>query len=109
MRRRERSDPADVADGLPLALARVGDRWTLQVVNALLVGPRRFNELSDALDGIAPNVLSQRLRQLEADQLVVAEAYSTRPVRFSYHLTETGAALAGALRFLTHWGAEQGG
>lgn len=90
-------------------MARVGDRWTLQVVAALLAGPMRFNELSEALDGIAPNVLSQRIRQLEADGIVVAQAYSTRPVRFSYQLTEAGSALTGAVRLLTHWGSEQSG
>ena len=90
-----------------MALAHVGDRWTLLIVNVLLPGPRRFNELSEELAGIAPNVLTQRLRQLEADRLVVAQAYSTRPVRFTYELTDTGRALAGALRMLSHWGAEQ--
>jgi len=94
------------ADGLRTALARVGDRWTLLVVNALLAGPRRFNELADELDGIAPNVLSQRLRRLEADGLVVAQPYSAHPARHAYELTGEGAALAGAMRLLSHWGAE---
>ena len=93
-------------DGLTTALTRVGDRWTLQIVGALLAGPGRFGQLSEQLGGIAPNVLSQRLRQLEADGLVVAEPYSERPVRYTYALTSQGAALAGALRLLTHWGAE---
>ena len=91
---------------LRMALARVGDRWTLLVVNALLPGPRRFTELADDVPGIAPNVLSQRLRALEADRLVVAEPYSTRPVRHAYQLTGRGATLVGALRLLAHWGAE---
>ncbi|MHB8464816.1 MAG: winged helix-turn-helix transcriptional regulator [Acidimicrobiales bacterium] len=94
-------------DGLSTALTRVGDRWTLLIVGALLAGPRRFGQLSDELEGIAPNVLTQRLRQLEADRLIVAEPYSGRPVRYAYGLTARGAALAGALRLLTHWGAEQ--
>lgn len=94
--------------GLRRALAHVGDRWTLLVVNALLSGPRRFNEIQDDLGGIAPNVLSQRLRQLESDRLVVARPYTERPPRYAYELTATGAALAGALRLLAHWGAEHG-
>lgn len=98
----------DAVPGLRLALARVGDRWTLLVVQALLGGPRRFNELQADLGGIAATVLSQRLRQLERDRLVVAEAYSTRPLRLSYRLTATGESLAGALRLLTHWGSEHG-
>ena len=95
-------------DGLSSALTRVGDRWTLQIVNSLLQGPRRFGELSDDLVGIAPNVLSQRLRQLEADRLVVAHPYSTRPMRHAYELTARGASLAGALRLLANWGTEEG-
>jgi len=100
------SGPGSGPGGLRSALARVGDRWTLLVVNALLGGPRRFTELADELGGIAPTVLSQRLRQLEADQLVVAQPYSARPVRYAYELTATGASLAGALRLLAHWGSE---
>jgi DNA-binding HxlR family transcriptional regulator len=95
--------------GLHLALGRVGDRWSLLVVQALLVGPRRFNELQAELMGIAPNVLAARLRQLEGDGLVVATPYSERPVRYAYELTADGAALAGALRLLTTWGAAQAG
>ncbi|HEY2812467.1 MAG TPA: helix-turn-helix domain-containing protein [Acidimicrobiales bacterium] len=87
------------------AVARVGDRWTLLVVNSLLDGPRRFNELLDGLDGLAPNVLSKRLRQLETTGLVVATPYTQRPPRFDYRLTATGSELASALRLLAHWGA----
>ena len=69
------------------ALARVGDRWTLLVVAALLEGPKRFNELQEELDGIAPNVLSARLKALDRAGAVVARPYSERPPRFVYELT----------------------
>ena len=85
------------------AVARVGDRWTLLVVQALLDGPRRFNELSDEVYGIAPNILTQRLRHLEHEALVVARPYSERPRRVVYELTERGRELAGALRLLSEW------
>jgi len=91
------------------ALARVGDRWTLLAVAALLEGPKRFNELSDELDGIAPNVLSARLKLLSEQALIVARAYSERPPRFVYELTENGRELAGALRLLADWGARTAG
>jgi DNA-binding HxlR family transcriptional regulator len=98
------------ADGpLRSALTRVGDRWTLLVVQAMLEGPRRFNDLQREVAGIAPNVLSQRLRQLEEDGLIVAAPYSARPVRLSYHLTSAGSSLAGALRLLSQWGADHAG
>jgi DNA-binding HxlR family transcriptional regulator len=95
------------ASALEEAVARVGDRWTLLLVNSLLEGPRRFNELLDGLDGLAPNVLSKRLRHLEHEGVIVATAYSQRPPRFDYRLTAAGSELAGALRLLAHWGASR--
>ena len=87
------------------ALAAVGDRWTLLVVEALLGGPLRFNELQGRIEGIAPNILSNRMRRLEQDGLVLAQPYSERPPRFVYELTAAGRELAGALRLLADWGA----
>ena len=98
-----------MAEPSPLeeAVARVGDRWALLIVSALLDGPRRFNDLQADVAGIAPNVLSQRLRTLEQHGVVVASPYSERPPRFVYQLTAAGAELAGALRLLAQWGAGQ--
>ena len=87
------------------ALATVGDRWTLMVIATLLDGPRRFGELQSEVEGIAPNVLSQRLRHLERSGLLVARPYSRRPPRFSYELTAGGLELAGVVRLLAGWGA----
>ncbi|MEA2451221.1 MAG: hypothetical protein QOG63_3153 [Thermoleophilaceae bacterium] len=89
------------------ALTRVGDRWTLLVIEALLDGPRRFGDLQAAVPGIAPNILTQRLRHLEREALVVSRPYQERPPRFVYELTSAGAELAGALRLLADWGARQ--
>ena len=94
--------------GLDAALARVGDRWTLLLVDALLEGARRFNDLAAAVPGIAPNILTHRLRHLEREGLVAAEAYSERPPRFVYELTARGRELAGAVRLLSEWGAQHG-
>lgn len=90
---------------LDAALARVGDRWSLLVVEALLDGPRRFNDLLATIPGVATNVLSQRLKRLESESVVIARPYSERPPRFSYELTAAGTDLAGALRLLANWGA----
>jgi len=91
------------------AVERIGDRWSLLVVDALLAGPRRFGDLLDELDGLAPNILSKRLKQLEADGLVVAEPYSRRPLRHDYRLTASGEELAGVLRLLAQWAAARRG
>jgi DNA-binding HxlR family transcriptional regulator len=99
-------DPS-VADPTPLsaALERVGDRWSLLLIEALLDGPRRFGELSEAVEGIAPNILSERLKRLEGERVIRATPYSERPPRFSYALTDEGQELAGVLRLLADWGA----
>jgi DNA-binding HxlR family transcriptional regulator len=90
---------------LAAAVARVGDRWTLLVVDALMDGPRRFGELEQAVPGIAPNTLAHRLRDLEAEGLAVGRPYQDRPRRLAYELTQDGRDLAGALRALAQWGA----
>lgn len=92
-------------DPLREAADRVGDRWTLLIVDALRRGPLRFGEVSEAVTDIAPNVLTKRLRQLEADGLVSVTPYSERPRRVSYELTPDGAALRAALNVLAEWGA----
>ena len=74
-------------------------------MQALLAGPRRFNELLDEIPGIAANILSQRLKRLEHDALLVSRPYSERPPRAAYELTAEGKELAGALRLLAQWGA----
>jgi DNA-binding HxlR family transcriptional regulator len=99
----------DVTSGLDAAMAAVGDRWTLLVVDALLDGPRRFSELEEAIPKVAPNVLTSRLRRLEEQGLVVSERYSDRPPRVEYRVTEAGRDLAGALRLLSRWGARDTG
>jgi DNA-binding HxlR family transcriptional regulator len=90
---------------LAAALERVGDRWSLLLIEALLDGPRRFGELSEAVAGIAPNILTDRLRRLEGERVVRAVPYSERPPRFTYALTDEGLELAGVLRLLADWGS----
>lgn len=97
--------PASTDSALARALERIGDRWMLLIVDALLAGPRRFGELADDVDGIAPNILADRLRRLVAEAVVVARPYSRRPVRYSYELTANGRELAGVLRLLASWAA----
>src|ERR1700746_443694 len=97
--------PMNDRSALADALTTIGDRWTLLVIAALLDGPRRFGDLQEDVGGIAPNVLTQRLRQLERNALVIARLYSERPPRFVYERSGGGRELAGALRLLAGWGA----
>ena len=98
---------APAAEGLAEALALVGDRWSLAIVANLLDGPLRFGELEERLAAISANVLSQRLRALQAGGLVAASPYSRRPTRYLYELTGAGRELAGPLRLLGEWGSRR--
>jgi DNA-binding HxlR family transcriptional regulator len=102
-------DPDFASESSPLAVAleHVGDRWSLLVVQALLDGPRRFNALTEVVTGIAPNILTDRLRRLERERIIVATPYQQRPLRMSYALTADGRDLASALRMLADWGARR--
>ncbi len=87
------------------ALDVVGDRWTLLIVRELLIqGPLRFGELERGLPGIATNLLTQRLRHLQENEVLTQEPApgggTTR-----YRLTDRGMALDGVLRELLKWGA----
>lgn len=93
---------------LTAALERIGDRWSLLVIDSLQAAPLKFGEISDRVDGIAPNMLTKRLRQLETDGVVMSRPYSERPIRVAYELTARGHDLAGALSLLDAWGAEHG-
>jgi DNA-binding HxlR family transcriptional regulator len=101
------TQPHQPRSPLELALDRVGDRWSLLLVEALLDGPRRFGELQEAVAGIAPNILTDRLRRLEREGVVLARPYQDRPPRMDYTLTAAGRDLAGALRLLADWGARR--
>jgi DNA-binding HxlR family transcriptional regulator len=102
-------DSAGSDQGTPLeqALERVGDRWSLLVVDALLDGAGRFNELQQRVTGIAPNILTDRLRRLEREGVLLSRPYSERPPRVEYELTAAGRELAGALRLLADWGGRR--
>lgn len=91
-------------DPLGAALDVVGDRWTLLVVRDLLRGRTRFNQLRESVVGIAPNILSERLRRLEHHGVLERQRYSTAPPRDEYVLTRRGHGLGAAVGALLLWG-----
>ena len=64
---------------LSRALERIGDRWSLLIIDALQGAPLRFSDLADRVTGIAPNILSSRLSRLEEEGVIVSSPYSERP------------------------------
>lgn len=96
-------------DGLDVAARLVGDRWSLRLVGALLDGERTFGELAGEVNGIAPTILTARLRMLQRVGLLTATPYETRPVRMRYSLTAPGHRLAAAIATLAEWGGAREG
>ena len=71
----------------------IGAKWTALLVHDLSEGPRRFSELEFSCAGISPRTLSERLRALEQEGIVVRRSYAESPPRVEYELTEKGVAL----------------
>ncbi len=99
--------PKRYGQSCPVAksLEVIGDRWTLLLVRDLLRGTRRFQDLQSSLRGIAPNILSDRLKLMERRGLVVRNLYSTRPPRAQYALTPKGQGLGVVVGALASWGS----
>ena len=86
-------------------LARIGDKWTVLVVELLCEsrGAMRFNEIRRAIDGISQRMLTLTLRSLERDGLVRRTVTPTSPPRVDYALTSVGATLSDRVRTLIEW------
>lgn len=85
----------------------IGERWTILLLRDLLrQGPRRFQDFQASLPGIAPNILSARLKALEDNGLVRRQLYNERPPRLEYVLTDKGKSLGPILKAIRDWGAK---
>jgi DNA-binding HxlR family transcriptional regulator len=84
-------------------LSRVGDKWTVLVVEHLSEGPMRFNELRRLIGNISQKMLTTTLRGLERDGLVTRTVYPTIPPRVDYELTELGRELRAPVHALAGW------
>ena len=82
----------------------VGDRWTLLIVRDLLGGKKRYGDFLASDEKIPTNILAERLRRLEREELVARVPYSEHPPRFEYHLTQKGRELGRAIDALATWG-----
>jgi DNA-binding HxlR family transcriptional regulator len=92
-------------DELRSALELIGPKWTLQIIQVLLAGPRRFTEIERALGDANPKVITVRLRELVASGLVARTYHAEVPPRVEYALTDRGRALRQVIDALTRWGA----
>ena len=86
-----------------LVLDRVADKWTVLLLGILAKGPTRFNQLRREIEGLSQKVLSQTLKNLERDGLVMRKAFATVPVTVEYSITPLGKTLASKMDALLHW------
>jgi DNA-binding HxlR family transcriptional regulator len=92
--------------GLALALDRVGGRWTLLLIRELLTGPKRYSDLASGMPGVAPNLLSSRLKALMGDGLVERRELPPPAASVVYELTPQGRELEAAVLALVRWGGQ---
>lgn len=94
------------AEGCPVARAHdvLSGKWTTLIFRELLAGKRRFTALMRLLDGISPRVLTERLRLLEAEGLVLRTQYPTMPPTTDYELTELGHRIGPVVAAMADFG-----
>ncbi|MCB0876557.1 MAG: helix-turn-helix domain-containing protein [Solirubrobacterales bacterium] len=95
--------PVAVCSRYHEAVELVGRRWSGAILFSLIGGPRYFSDVAAAVPGVSDRLLSQRLRELEAEGLVERAVHPGPPARVSYRLGESGEALVPALRALYDW------
>jgi DNA-binding HxlR family transcriptional regulator len=99
----EADGPASVCPRFHYAVELLGRRWIGAIISILMSGPRRFNELLVAVPGLSDRLLTERLRELEREGIVVRTVHDERPVRVTYALTESGESLAPILDQISDW------
>ena len=82
----------------------VGSKWKLLILRNLMARPWRFNELKKSLEGISQKVLTDALRAMEADGIIIRTVYPEVPLRVEYSLSETGESLRPVLKSMEAWG-----
>jgi DNA-binding HxlR family transcriptional regulator len=101
---RKSSNAADPACAIVhQVLSRIGDRWTVPILESLKEGPLRFSQVERSVEGISQRMLMFTLSGLERDGLVARTVLSAKPLRVRYQLTTIGESLLTALEDLVHW------
>ena len=85
------------------AIEIIGRRWTGAIVRALLAGHTRFGQIRSTVPGLSDRLLSERLKELEAEGIVERRVLVDVPVRIEYHLTPKGEALASVVQAASAW------
>lgn len=92
--------PCNIAQTLNI----IGDKWSLLILHRILTGCETYKDIQDGLEGIPTNLLSERLKTMEGDELIIRELYQDHPPRYKYTLTEKGFDLVDVFNSLMLWG-----
>ena len=84
----------------------IGSKWKLLIMRNLLARPWRFNELQKSLDGVSQKVLTDSLRSMEADGIIVRTVYPEVPPRVEYSLSELGESMRPIIKSMEEWGSD---
>jgi len=84
----------------------IGNKWKLLIIRNLLASKARFKDLKDGIDGISQKVLTDNLRQLENDGIIIRTSYPEIPPRVEYELSELGNSLRPIIESMRAWGTE---
>ena len=87
-----------------VSLLMIGDKWKVLILRELRSGTKRFGEIRDSINGISQKVLTEKLREMESDGLVIRKAYAEIPPRVEYSLSKLGETLGPVLDSLKEWG-----
>ena len=96
----------DILPECPVAttVSLIGSKWKLLIMRNLLARPWRFNELQKSNDGISQKALTEALRSMEADGIVIRKAFPEVPPRVEYSLTELGESMRPIIKAMENWG-----
>jgi Predicted transcriptional regulators len=97
----------DILPECPVAttVSLIGSKWKLLIMRNLLARPWRFNELQKSIDGISQKALTEALRSMVADGIVIRKAYPEVPPRVEYSLTELGESMRPIIKAMENWGS----
>jgi DNA-binding HxlR family transcriptional regulator len=92
--------------GVARTLKIIGSKWTMLLIHNLFEGKKRFGELQRELDGISPKTLSQRLQELEQENIITKTIFPEVPPHVEYNLTDKGHSLKNIFDAMATWGKE---
>lgn len=87
-------------------LLLIGEKWKVLILRELIKGTKRFGELKKSIPSISQKVLTQQLRKMESDNLIIRKVYPEVPPKVEYTLTKTGSSLKIILDAMVSWGEQ---